>query len=105
MQKPLVDHWWTKIAEREEVGLTAAKDKLRELAEIERAISDAEGTDVMRNVLADGQIRRALERCIQIHEGDTLLDESDRSIYYNYATTAAKDSERIIDEELAYLEL
>lgn len=105
MKKPLVDHWWSKISERESVGLAAAKDKLQALSELEEAIRSSEGSDAVRNVLADGLIRRALERCIEIHEGGSELDHSDLSIYYNYASAAAAQSEKIIDEELPHLGL
>lgn len=105
MKKPLVDNWWSKISEREAVGLAAANDKLQALGEVEEAIRASEGSDAVRNVLADGLIRRALERCIEIHEGDSALDCSDLSIYYNYASVEAKKSEQIIDDELAHLGL
>lgn len=105
MKTPLVDHWWTKISESADFGLPAAQDKLRQLAEIERAIAATDGVDAASNVLANGLIRRALERCVEIHQGRPDLDRNDLSIYYNYATIAAKEAERIIDSELDYLDL
>lgn len=105
MKNPLVDHWWSKISEREAVGLAAAKDKLQALGELEEAISASEGSEVVRSVLADGLIRRALERCIEIHQGDSPLDRSDLSIYFNYATVEALKSQKVIDDELDYLGL
>lgn len=105
MKKPLVDHWWSKISERADVGLPAAQDKLRQLGEVEKAIASRDGQAAAANVLASGLIRRALERCVEIHQGRPDLDADDLSIYYNYATEAAKEAERIIDKELDYLDL
>ena len=105
MKSPLVDHWWSKIAERSDVGLPAAKDKLAQLAGIEAAINNTDGAEAVRNVLADGAIRRALERCIEIHEGNSNLDATDLSIYFNYATVEALKSQKVIDDELDYLGL
>lgn len=105
MKNPLIDHWWTKISERSDLGLAAAEDKLRQLAEIEAAIASSDGADAVQNVLAAGLIRRAIERCVQIHKGEIDLDRDDLSIFYNYATMAARNSEEIIDSELDYLDL
>lgn len=105
MKHPLVDHLWSKITERSPLGLGAAKAKLEEVEHISKKIADSEGTDVLRNVMDDGMIKLALERCIEFHEGAEHLNHLDLHIYYRYATEAAKKSESIIDDELDYLEL
>ncbi|MBT2295719.1 hypothetical protein [Pseudomonas fluorescens] len=105
MKKPLVDHWWTNITEQDGRGLAAAKDKLAELESISSQIEASDGSDGVRNVLDDGMIMRALQRCIEFHEGIGTMDIKDLHIYYRYATDAAKRSEAIIDKELDYLDL
>jgi len=105
MKKPLVDHWWGKITEQDHRGLAAAKDKLAELESISTKIEASDGSEAVRNVLDDGMIKRALQRCIEFHEGVGSMDIKDLHIYHRYATDAAKRSEAIIDEELDYLEL
>lgn len=105
MKKPLVDHLWTKIAERGSLAESAIQQKLDELTDIETAIRTQDGAEAVRNVLGNGTIRRALERCRDYHNGSSDVSELDLSIFFNYATATAKDSERIIDAELSYLNL
>lgn len=105
MKKPLIDHWWSKIIETGELGKAATKDKLRDFEIIESIISAAEGADVARNVLGDGMIKQALQRCLEIHEGSSFLNRTDLHIYWRYATHAMKEAEIIIDKELSYLDL
>jgi len=105
LKNPLVDHLWSKITERSELGLGAAKVKLEEVEHISQKIAQTDGADVVRNVMDDGMIKQALERCIEFHQGADHLNHLDLHIYYRYATEAAKKSESIIDEELDYLGL
>lgn len=105
MKKPLVDHWWTKIAETDSRGLAAAKCKLEELEEIESRITQHDGQDVASNVLAHGTIKQALKRCIEFHEGRGDLNFLDLYIYHGFATAKALDAEKVIDKELDHLEL
>lgn len=103
MKKPLVDHIWSRMSGTE-IGPEVVKQKLAELDQIERRIRDAIGDDV-RNILADGTIHHALERMGEIHSGSSNLDEKDLHIYHDYATSAAKKAEQIIDDELSHLGL
>lgn len=105
MKTPLVDHLWTKIVESSDIAIPAVEHKLQQLEDIETAISRTDGSDAVRNVLANGTIRRALERALAFHRGAGDIDLIDLQIYYEYATAAAKESQRIIDAELAYLGL
>ncbi|KQQ62930.1 hypothetical protein ASF66_00830 [Pseudomonas sp. Leaf129] len=105
MKTPLVDHLWTKIAERDGVARAVTEQKLQELKSIETAIALHDGAEAVHNVLAYGSIRRALERCLQYHQGAEDMDDVDMLIFYNYATRAAKEAEDVIDRELPYLGL
>lgn len=105
MKSPIVDHWWTKITERGHLGISATQDKLEQLEYISAKILASEGADVVRTVLDNGMIELALRRCLQFHNGDTLITELDLHIYYRYATSAAERSQAIIDKELEYLKL
>lgn len=105
MKAPLVDHLWTKIAERDGLACAVTEQKLQELKAIETAIALHDGTEAVHNVLAYGSIRRALERCLEYNQGSTAMDDVDLLIHYNYATYAAKEAERVIDSELPYLGL
>ncbi|RMQ98410.1 hypothetical protein ALP94_04651 [Pseudomonas savastanoi pv. glycinea] len=105
MKKPMVDHWWEKITERSSMGLAATKDKLEQVEYISAKIQASDGSDAVRNVMDNGMIKLALQRCLQFHKGDDSITDLDLHIYYRYATMAAKQSEAIIDDELDYLEL
>jgi hypothetical protein len=105
VKTPLFDHLWTKIAERDGLARAVTEQKLQELKTIETAIALHDGAEAVDNVLAHGTLRRALERCLQYHQGSESMDETDMFIHYNYASSAAKEAESIIDSELPYLGL
>lgn len=105
MKKPLIDHWWNKIIEHGELGKAAARDKFRDFEIIESTISASEGTEVAQNVLGNGLIKQALQRCVEIHEGASFLNRIDLHIYWRYATHAMEQSQQTIDKELSYLGL
>jgi hypothetical protein len=105
LKTPMVDHMWTNITERGHLGLTATQDKLEQIEYISAKIESSDGADVVRNVMHDGMLKLALQRCLQFHNGDSSITDRDLHIYYRYATTAARESEAIIDAELDYLEL
>lgn len=106
MKKPVVDHLWTKIADLEPQGRAAVQAKIDELSQIAWKIREAEGSEVASNVLEHGLIETALLRCRQIQDGEVPgLDYDDLQIFYRYATTAMKHAEKVIDEELSYLDL
>lgn len=105
MKRPLIDHLWSKMPEGHSFGREAVKDKLTQLGEIEEAIRSAHGQDAVENVLGAGGLRRALERMDQIYGGDSMFDDIDLHVFYEYATWQAKESQMIIDDELADLGL
>lgn len=105
MKHPVVDHLWSKIVETGGLGLGASKSKLEQVQSIADKIRNAEGADVVRNVLEDGMIEQALKRCIEYHEGSSHLNLNDLHIYFRYARAAMQDAEKIIDDELSYLDL
>ena len=105
MKNPIVDHLWSKIAERGSLARAAAKDKLEQVQSLTTKITNKEGSEVARNVLADGKLEFAIKRCIEFHDGGSRLTDADLHIYYEYATQAAKHSQQIIDKELDYMEL
>lgn len=105
MKNPIVDHFFTKISERGSLALGAAQSKLQEVNELTHIIQQSEGSDAARNILADGMIALALQRCVEFHEGDSRITEKDMHIYYSYAYREAKRSEETIDLELSSLGL
>ena len=107
MKKPIVDHLWTKISELDYIGKTAVDQKLDEVQRLTAVITAAEGGEAAKNVLASGLIEAALIRCRQCHDnrGDSRFTESDLHINYRFATDAMFKAEKVIDEELAHLDL
>lgn len=106
MKKSIRDHLWNKIQDLDTQGRNAAEHKLKEVVELGRKISHAEGGDVANNVMDHGLIEVALLRCLEIqdkkHDG---LCYDDLQINFRYADMALKRAEQIIDTELAYLDL
>ena len=105
MKKPIVDHFWSKIVESDSRGIAAAEQKLQEVVELGRRISQTEGKDVANNVMSSGLIETALLRCKEFHEGRKGLAIDDLYINYRYATQAMLEAERVIDAELGHLDL
>lgn len=105
LKKPIVDHLWAKISEADSFSKSAVEAKLKEVAELSGFIAKAEGNDVLNNVMDSGLIGIALARCKQFLDGQDSLTRDDFFINYNYATISMRKAERIIDEELDYLDL
>ncbi len=105
LKKPIVDHLWAKISEADSFSKLAVEAKLKEVAELSGVIAKAEGNDVLNNVMDSGLIGIALARCKQFLDGQDSLTRDDFFINYNYATISMRKAERIIDEELDYLDL
>lgn len=106
MKKPVVDHLWNKIADLDMYGSAAAQAKLDEVLELARKIHETEGSEVANNVLAHGLIETALLRCRQLQDNELPgMGYDELQIFHRYATDAMKSAEKIIDSELAYLDL
>ncbi|MCO5364777.1 hypothetical protein ALP73_00922 [Pseudomonas coronafaciens pv. garcae] len=105
MNTPIVDHLWTKISEQDYIGRIAVEQKLEEVHRLSRTISQAQGQEVANNVMKSGLIETALLRCKQFHDGDSRLIIDDLYINYAYATSAMREAQQVIDEELAELGL
>ncbi|POM09988.1 hypothetical protein CUU62_27120 [Pseudomonas sp. WP001] len=75
------------------------------MVEVGRRISQAEGGEVANNVMEHGLIEVALLRCRQIQDRELGLNYDDLQIYYRYATNAMKNAEKVIDAELAHLDI
>ncbi|MGH8381732.1 hypothetical protein [Pseudomonas sp.] len=103
MKTLIVDHSWTKIIERDAFAKVALADKIKQIEETEDAIRAAEGEEAACNVLNNGLIKHALTRCLENLQGSTSVTEQDFWVCYEFATTAAKQAERVIDEELSHI--
>ncbi|MCQ4232381.1 hypothetical protein NAV31_01610 [Pseudomonas stutzeri] len=105
MKSPLYDHLWTKIIERNSMAESALKQKIKEHEEIYAAIQNSEGKDAANNVMDNGLIGYCLERCLEHLSGSDSINDKDYFVFYGYASKAVKESEKLIDEELSYLDL
>ena len=103
MKTLIVDHSWTKIIERDEFARVALAAKIEQIEEIEAAIRAVEGEEAARNALNDGLIKHALTRCLENLQGSASVTEQDFRVCFEFATTAAKNAERFIDEELSHV--
>jgi len=103
MSVKLVDHSWTKIIERDKFAKATLAAKIKQIEEIEEAIRAVEGEEAARNVLHNGLIKHALTRCLENLQGSSSVTEQDYWVCYEFATNAAKDAERVIDEELSHI--
>lgn len=99
MSVKLVDHSWNKIIERDAFAKVALRDKIIEVQQLEEAIRSKDGADAARIVLNDGLIVHALKRCQENLEGSTTVTEQDFWVCYEFATTAARKAEKILNEE------
>ncbi|CRM71128.1 hypothetical protein [Pseudomonas sp. 25 E 4] len=105
MKTKIIDQVWHKIADLDSQGHAAAVTKLEQVVEVGRRISQAEGGEVANNVMEHGLIEVALLRCRQIQDRELGLGYDDLQIYYLYATNAMKNAEKVIDAELAHLDI
>lgn len=105
MKTKIIDQVWHKIADLDSQGRAAAVTKLEQVVEVGRRISQAEGGEVANNVMEHGLIEVALLRCRQIQDRELGLNYDDLQIYYRYATNAMKNAEKVIDAELAHLDI
>lgn len=105
MKTKIIDQVWHKIADLDAQGRAASVTKLEQVVELGRRISQAEGGEVANNVMEHGLIEVALLRCRQIQDREFGLNYDDLQIYYRYATNAMKNAEKVIDAELAHLDI
>ena len=99
MSVKLVDHSWNKIIERDAFAKVALRGKIEEVEQLEEAIRSKDGVEAARNVLNDGLIVHALKRCQENLDGSTTVTEQDFWVCYDFATTAARKAEKILNEE------
>jgi len=99
MSVKLVDHSWTRIVERDEFAKVALRGKIEEVQQLEESVRLKDGEDAARNVLHDGLIVHALKRCQENLEGSTTVTDQDFWVCYEFATTAARKAEKILNEE------
>ena len=99
MSVKLVDHSWHKIVEGDELAKVIIRGKIVEVQQIEEEIRSKDGADAARSVLDNGLIVHALKRCLDYLEGSSELSEQDFLVCYYYATTAAENAERILNED------
>lgn len=99
MSVKLVDHSWNKIIERDAFSKVAVRGKIQEVEQLQESIRSTDGEDAVRNVFSDGLIVHALKRCQENLEGSATVTEQDFWVFYEFATTAAKKAEKILNEE------
>ena len=99
MSVKLVDHSWTRIIERDEFAKLVLRGKIEEVKQLDESVRSKDGADAARNVLHDGLIVHALKRCLENLEGSTTVTDQDFWVCYEFATTAAKKAENILNEE------
>ena len=99
MSVKLVDHSWTKIIERDAFAKTALRGKIEEVEQLAEAIRSKDGADAARNVLNDGLIVHALKRCQENLNGSPTVTDQDFWVCYDFATTASRKAEKILNEE------
>lgn len=99
MSVKLVDHSWKKIIERDAFSKVAVRGKIQEVEQLQESIRSKDGEDAVRNVFSDGLIVHALKRCQENLEDSTTVTEQDFWVFYEFATTAAKKAENILNEE------
>ncbi|MFV0934006.1 hypothetical protein [Pseudomonas jessenii] len=98
MTVKLFDHLWTKIIGRDAFAKAALRKKIAAVQQLEESIRSKKGEEASRNVLNDGLIVHALKRCLENLEGSSTVTEQDFWVFYEFATTAARKSERILNE-------
>lgn len=103
MNMRLIDGSWPALGYTNGQGLQVAKAKLEQVREMHRAISADQDRHAADCVLANGLLERALERCLQIHEGRDNLDSIDLAIFFHYAHQAAKDAEAMLKKDFPHL--
>jgi hypothetical protein len=103
MNMRLIDDSWPTLSYTNGQGLSTAGAKLEEARQIHRVIAKDQGKEVADSVLSHGLLERALERCIEIHEGGSSLDNKDLLIYCHFAGQAVQAAEETISQELSHL--
>ena len=99
MAVKVVDYSWSKIIERDAYAKQALNDKIIEVLQLEDSVRANEGSEVARVVFKDGLIVHALKRCLENLEGASTVTEQDFWVCYEFATTAAKNAEELMNED------
>lgn len=105
MKKPLLDHSWKTIGDRNELSPGFIDSKITELDDIFKRIEAAEGLDVARNVTDGGLIRHALVRCKEHFKSGATFNGDDYYIFFQFASAGAKKTQEMIDENFEHLRL
>ncbi|WP_413705006.1 hypothetical protein [Pseudomonas sp. Pseusp16] len=98
MSVKLFDRLWIKIIGRDAFAKAVLRKKIAAVQQLEESIRSKKGEEASRNVLNDGLIVHALKRCLENLEGSSTVTEEDFRVFYEFATTAAIKSERILNE-------
>ena len=106
MRKPIIDHSWNSILEGDELAKICLIKKIEQLVEMSDTIRSHYDENTVANVMDNGNILYALNKALEyLEDPNSPLTETDFYIYYSFASDEAKNSERIIDEELSELGL
>jgi hypothetical protein len=109
MKNKLVSHSFYKIVEGKsepalaEIAVIATIKLVDEVADKIRA---AEGSEAVENVLNYREVKRALEQCLDhLTNNNSQVSSVDYSIYYDFLSNKLAQAEKVIDEELSFLNL
>ena len=109
MEKIFIDHLFSKIVEgrfEKTLSVAAVKAKLSQLEDVGNKIRASNGDEAVQNVLGYREVKRSLEQCLDFIENpNSHVEDSDFSIYLEYAENRLKEAETIIDSELRELSL
>jgi hypothetical protein len=109
MEKRFVDHLFSKIVEgrfEKALSAAAARAKLSQLEDVSNKIRTLNSDEAVQNVLGYREVKRSLEQCLDfIENSNSLVEDSDFSIYLEYAENRLKEAEVIIDSEQGELGL
>jgi len=109
MNKPFINHLFTKIIEGKNekvLSASAAKATLQHVEHVGEKIREFQGNDVRQSVLNYIEVKRALEQCIDFVENpNTTVSEVDHTIYYDFLHAKLIQAEEVINNELSELRL
>ena len=106
MNKPFLDHSWSKIFEKDALSKVVLDSKLKQLDEVAETLKKNSGAEAIENVLEYKLVKRALEQCRDYLAGSaTSVTSEDYFIYADYAEHQLEEAQNIIDSELSHLGL
>jgi len=104
MNNTFINHSFKKIIEgRHSSALSAsgAKSVLEHVESVANELRSSQGDEAVQNILGYKEVKRALEQCIDFIENpNSLITDTDHTIYYDFLSDRLEKAEKIIDSEL-----